>query len=242
MTEAQRPIVHRLSDANAVAEAAADAFVAKALELLAAKSEIHISITGGTVGILTLKLIGQHARVSEIDWDRVNIWWGDERFVDSDSPDRNANQAAEALLDRVDASRLHEFPAADEGLSLDDAAQEFADHVELIKPHFDITFLGMGPDGHICSLFPGKPLPAAGVQIIAEHDSPKPPSQRLSFTYEAVNTSDEIWFVVAGGDKADAVEVAFGDDPQSLPVGRIQASGRTVWFVDSAAGAKVWGC
>lgn len=241
-SEANRPIVNRLPDAQAVAVAAADAFVAKAIALLAAKDEIHISITGGTVGILTLKMIGEHADVDQIDWDRVNIWWGDERFVDSDSADRNANQAAEALLDRVDATRLHEFPAADEGLSLDDAAQEFADHVELIKPHFDITFLGMGPDGHICSLFPGKPTPAAGVQIIAEHDSPKPPPQRLSFTYEAVNASDEVWFVVAGGDKADAVEVAFGDNPESLPVGRIKAAKRTVWFVDSGAGAKVWGC
>jgi len=242
MTDSNRPIVNRLPDAQAVASTAADAFVSKVLDLLGNKDEIHVSLTGGTVGILTLKMIGEHARVSEIDWDRINIWWGDERFVDSDSPDRNANQAAEALLDKVDATRLHEFPAADEGLSLDDAAQEFADHVDLVKPHFDLTLLGMGPDGHICSLFPGKPIPAAGVQIIAEHDSPKPPPQRLSFTYEAVNASDEIWFLIAGGDKADAVEVAFGDKPESLPVGRISAAVKTVWFVDSAAGAKVWGC
>ena len=242
MTEINRPIVNRFSDAQAVAIAAADAFVNKAIELLAVKSEIHISITGGTVGILTLKMIGEHDQVEQIDWDRVNIWWGDERFVDSDSPDRNVNQAADALLERVDATRLHEFPAADEGLSLDDAAQEFADHVELIKPHFDLTFLGMGPDGHICSLFPGKPLPAPGVAIIAEHDSPKPPPQRLSFTYEAVNASDEIWFLVAGADKADAVEVAFSENPKALPVGHIKAAKRTVWFVDSSAGAKVWGC
>ena len=123
MTEINRPIVNRFSDAQAVAIAAADAFVNKAIELLAVKSEIHISITGGTVGILTLKMIGEHDQVEQIDWDRVNIWWGDERFVDSDSPDRNANQAADALLERVDATRLHEFPAADEGLSLDDAAR-----------------------------------------------------------------------------------------------------------------------
>jgi 6-phosphogluconolactonase len=242
MADSTRPIVNRLPDAQSVATAAADAFVIKVLDLLAGKPEIHVSITGGTVGILTLKMIGEHERVSEIDWDRVNVWWGDERFVDSDSADRNANQAADALLDKVDATRLHEFPAADEGLSLDDAAQEFADHVDLVKPHFDITLLGMGPDGHICSLFPGKPAPATGVQIIAEHDSPKPPPQRLSFTYEAINASDEVWFLIAGGDKADAVEVAFGDNPEALPVGRIRAAKQTIWFIDSAAAAKVWGC
>lgn len=242
MSDKNRPIVHRFSDAQSVAVAAADAFVRKVINLLTVKSEIHISLTGGTVGILTLKMIAEHELVGQIDWDRVNIWWGDERFVESDSPDRNANQASDALLDRVDASRLHEFPAADEGLSLDDAAQEFADHVELINPHFDLTLLGMGPDGHICSLFPEKPIPTAGVSIIAEHDSPKPPQQRLSFTYEAVNASDEIWFLVAGGDKADAVEVAFSDNPEVLPVGRIRAAGSTVWFIDSSAAAKVWGC
>lgn len=242
MSDSNRAIVHRFSDADSVASAAADAFVSRVVELLSAKPEIHVSLTGGTVGIKTLAAISEHPGLSAIDFDRVHFWWGDERFVDSDSDDRNANQAHKALLGKIEASRIHEFPAADDGLSLEDAAQEFADHVELVKPHFDITFLGMGPDGHVCSLFPGKEQPAPGVQIIAENDSPKPPPQRLSFTYEAVNASDEIWFVVAGADKADAVEVAFGDTPESLPVGRIRAREKTVWFIDSTAGSRVWGC
>jgi 6-phosphogluconolactonase len=242
MIDSARPIVHRFKDADEVAGAAAAAFVSKVRDLLASKPEIHVSLTGGTVGIKTLAAIAAQPGVNEIDFDRVHFWWGDERFVDSDSDDRNANQAHRALLSKVDATRVHEFPAADEGLNLEDAAQEFADHVDLVKPHFDLTLLGMGPDGHICSLFPGKPLPEAGVQIVAEPDSPKPPAARLSFTYEAVNASDEIWFLVAGSDKADAVAVAFGDEPESLPVGRIKAAKRTEWFVDATAGVKVWGC
>ena len=242
MTNLDRPFVHRFEDAEGVANAAADAFVLKVIELLATKPEIHLSLTGGTVGIKTLAAVAEHPRLGEIDFDRVHFWWGDERFVDSDSDDRNANQAYKALLSKIDAPRVHEFPAADEGLDLNDAAQEFADHVDLVKPHFDLTLLGMGPDGHICSLFPGKPLPEAGLQIIAEADSPKPPSARLSFTYEAVNASDAIWFVVAGSDKADAVAVAFGDEPGSLPVGRIKAAKRTEWFIDATAGVRVWGC
>lgn len=239
MTNLDRSIVHRFNDADEVAAAAARAFVVKVIDLLAIKPEIHVSITGGTVGIKTLAVIANEPRLNEIDFDRVHFWWGDERFVDSDSDDRNANQAHKALLGKIDATRVHEFPAADEGLNLEDAAQEFADHVDLVRPHFDLTFLGMGPDGHICSLFPGKPLPAPGAQIIAEPDSPKPPAARLSFTYEAVNASDEIWFLVAGADKADAVAEAFGDHPESLPVGRIRAANRTQWFIDAAAGVSL---
>ena len=142
----------------------------------------------------------------------------------------------------IDSAKLHQVPSAINGLTLDEAATKFAGYVEDVRPHFDLVFLGMGPDGHINSLFPGKPTPAPGVQIIAEHDSPKPPPQRLSFTYEAMNAADEIWFTIAGSDKADAVNVAFGDDPTSLPVGRVHGKIKTVWFVDQTAGATTWGC
>jgi 6-phosphogluconolactonase len=100
----------------------------------------------------------------------------------------------------------------------------------------------MGPDGHIASLFPGKPEPTAGVWVIAESDSPKPPAQRLSFTYEALNSADEVWFVVSGADKQDAVAVAMGDNPTELPVGRVHGITLTQWFIDSTAGTKVFGC
>jgi 6-phosphogluconolactonase len=91
-------------------------------------------------------------------------------------------------------------------------------------------------------LFPGKQTPAAGVQVIAEHDSPKPPPQRLSFTYEALNAADQVWFVVAGADKQDAVAVAMGDSPGDLPVGRVHGTKSTQWFIDTTAGTKAFGC
>jgi 6-phosphogluconolactonase len=101
------------------------------------------------------------------------------------------------------------------------------------------AFMGMGPDGHIASLFPGKLTPESGIDVIAEHDSPKPPPQRLSLTYEAINRIDEIWFTVAGADKADAVAVAFSANPDALPVGRVHGAKRNVWFIDEAASAKI---
>jgi 6-phosphogluconolactonase len=237
-------VVNRFKDGNAVARAAAEAFFTKMDAVLATKAEANVAVTGGTVGIATLAEIAANPRAAEFDFNRVNFWWGDERFVASDHADRNAVQAKNALFSKVtiDATKLHEFPSADNGLELDEAAAQFAGYVAKLKPEFDLVFLGMGPDGHINSLFPGKPVPAPGVQIIAEHDSPKPPPMRLSFTFEAMNAADEIWLTVAGGDKAEAVSVAFGDEPESLPVGRIKAKNRTVWFVDQTAGTRTWGC
>ena len=241
------------SDSTAVATAAAEAFVAEVGQLLAGKDEVHVSITGGSVGILTLAKIGEQPAAKDLDWKRVHIWWGDERFVAADSPDRNALQAQEALLGslRLDPAKVHAFPAFDpeSGVSmadqLDAAAAQFAGKVSQFveageaQLYFDITILGMGPDGHIASLFPGHAIPATGVSIIAEHNSPKPPPQRLTFTYEAINNSGEIWFVVAGADKAEAVSVAFSDAPTRLPVGRVHAINKTVWFVDEAGAAGI---
>lgn len=237
-------VVNRFKDGSSVARNAAEAFFVKMDEVLASKPQAHVAITGGTVGIATLAEIAENARAATFDFNRVNFWWGDERFVAATDGDRNSVQADKALFSKIsiDASKLHPFPSADNGLTLDEAASQFAAYVATVRPHFDLVFLGMGPDGHINSLFPGKPTPAAGVQIIAEHDSPKPPPQRLSFTYEAMNAADEIWFTVAGADKAEAVNVAFGDEPTSLPVGRVHGRLRTVWFVDQTAGATTWGC
>ena len=239
-----KPVVYRLPTAGEVASAAADAFYKKLDEILATKPQAHVVLTGGTVGIATLAAIGDHELAKATNFSRVNFWWGDERFVASESPDRNSGQARAALLKKiaVDESKIHEFPSADEGLTLDAAARLFAEHFSAVAPQFDLVFMGMGPDGHICSLFPGKPTPPVGVSVIAEHNSPKPPPERLSFTYEAINTADEIWFLVAGSDKQEAVSVAFGDEPESLPVGRVHGKLKTVWFVDDGAGSATWGC
>lgn len=239
-----RPFVQRFPTADSVARNAATDLLARLTELLAVKPEVHIMLTGGTVGIATLAALGNHEDKASVDFTKVHFWWGDERFVASDSDDRNSLQARKALLNKIeiDETKVHEFPSSDNALQLDDACDQFAKIVDELKPQFDVVFLGIGPDGHIASLFPGKPLPAEGIQVIAESDSPKPPPQRLSFTYEALNSANEIWFVVAGADKQDAVAVAFGDEPESLPVGRVRGITGTRWYLDTTAGTKVFGC
>jgi 6-phosphogluconolactonase len=234
-------------DADAVAETAAESFIEHITEVLEQKSEAHVVLTGGTVGIKTLAAIAASARISEVEFNRVHFWWGDERFVAADSAERNELQAREALLSKIniDESKLHAFGASDAGLSLAEAcavfSREVAEHaaIDEIVPEFDVVFLGIGPDGHIASLFPGKAKPAPGVAVIAEPDSPKPPSARLSFSYEALNSAHQVWFLVAGADKAQAVSVAFGEEPESLPVGRVEGRDVTLWFIDEAAGAAL---
>jgi 6-phosphogluconolactonase len=237
------PEVRVFADADEVATRAAEAVIAHLSLVLGEKPEAHLVVTGGTVGILTL------AKLSSIDdgldWNRVHIWWGDERFVEHDSADRNAVQARNAWLTAsiIPESNIHEFPASNQGLSLDEAAISFDETLARFgagaaHPQFDILLLGMGPDGHIASLFPGKPQPEAGLVTLAEHDSPKPPPARLSMTYDVINSADQVWFTVAGADKADAVEVAFSDSPEALPVGRVRGTAKTVWFVDKAAASK----
>jgi 6-phosphogluconolactonase len=234
-------------DALSVAQTAAEAFIDHIVEVLDQKAEAHVVLTGGTVGIKTLDELASSHRIGEVDFSRVHFWWGDERYVASDSADRNELQARNALLNKipVDVAKVHAFPSSDSGLELDSAALSFAEQVaefaaiDEIAPDFDLVFLGVGPDGHVASLFPGKPKPPAGASVIAEHNSPKPPSARLSFSYEALLGAHQVWFVVAGADKANAVAVAFGDAPESLPVGCIQGRDATLWFIDEAAGASL---
>jgi 6-phosphogluconolactonase len=243
-----RPIVNRLPDGAAVADAVAVAVLEKLGAVLQAKPQAHFVVTGGTVGIANLASL---ARLDDgsVDWSRVHVWWGDERFVEKISGDRNAVQARSAWLSRsaVPESNIHEFPASDQGLDLHAASQLFERELAAFSstdaayPEFDLLLLGMGPDGHIASLFPDHEH-SSELVVVAVEDSPKPPPMRLSLNYAVINAAAEVWFTVAGADKADAVSVAFGDDPESLPVGRVAGKARTVWFVDQTAGVKTWGC
>lgn len=236
-------VVNRFADANSLADDAAEQFVALLGNLVQTRPTVNVMLTGGTIGIATLAAIATVPELSSFDFSKVHFWWGDERYVASDSPERNALQARRALLNKVSVpeSNIHEFPSLDSGLGLNQAAQQFEAVLDELKPTFDFAFVGMGPDGHICSLFPGHDLPDQNGQVIAEDNSPKPPAQRLSFSFGVMNSVDEVWFVVAGADKADAVSCVFGDDCQ-LPAAKVKGRSKTVWFVDQTAGAKTWGC
>lgn len=238
-----RPIVKRFKDSNDVATAAARDLFEFVEERLASQDRVDVAVTGGTVGIATLAAAAE-LEFNDLDLSRLHIWWGDERYVAADHSDRNAMQAQTAWLRKLNLphENVHQFPSSDSGLALEQAAAQFDLYFNEQAVNFDLMLMGMGPDGHVASLFPGKEAGHEAAAVVAEADSPKPPAARLSFSYSAINNSAQIWFTVAGSDKAHAVAVAFGESPTDLPVGRIQGKEKTVWYVDQTAGNLVWGC
>ena len=216
-----------LADPAALIAEAIDDF-GKLLSLLREQqSEVTVLLTGGTLGIEFASALGR----SSIDLQGVTFIFGDERYVDLDHPDRNEQQALD-VFPELEAN-LFRYPKPSGALEQD--AELFNSQIiELLGPvekprkRIDLTILGMGPDGHIASLFPGK-LHGEG-WIVSENDSPKPPSQRLSFSYEALSSSERVWFLVSGSAKADSLRKVFAGE---LPAAKVQGVGETTWYLDS---------
>jgi 6-phosphogluconolactonase len=181
----------------------------------------------------------------------VHVWWGDERYVTSDSSDRNDLPAMSLLFDHVpvDAAKLHRMPASDAGFGedVDAAADSYAAELAAVGdadvPRFDAVLLGVGPDGHCASLFPGHPgTRVTDASVIGVRNSPKPPPTRLSLTFPALDAADEVWFVVSGSGKADAVARAVGGAPrEEVPSAGPRGRTRTLWLIDQDAAANLPG-
>ncbi|QMU98329.1 6-phosphogluconolactonase [Microbacterium esteraromaticum] len=209
----------------------------------------HVCLTGGSMGGAVLAATASDPRVSEIDWSLVHFWWGDERFVERNHPDRNSLQSREALLDRipVPAENVHEVAAPSDGVTLDEAAEAYA--AELARyssdhgpwPSFAVCFLGVGPDGHIASLFPDRPeVTVTDAAALPVRDSPKPPPERVTLTRPVLNASKRVWLVLTGADKASALGLALaGASYASVPAAGAKGRRRTIFFVDEAAAAEV---
>jgi len=229
MTE---PEVIRHDDAATLVADVATRFVVLLADIQAAGGIPQVALTGGTIADAIHREVARIADDSGVDWGAVDFWWGDERFVAADSADRNALQAREAFLDAVGATRVHEMPAADSGLDIDAAAASYGDELRNSPGHdFDLVMLGMGPDGHVASLFPGRTEGEPPAHIaIPVLDSPKPPPERISLTFEALCRSSRVWFVVTGPEKADAAKRAIAGD-QSLPAARVHGGQSTTWFL-----------
>lgn len=247
MSNERRAIVHPTKPA--LAQAVADRFLSKVPQIIAEFDEATIVLTGGTMGQAVLEAINHSPKRDAVNWSRVNFWWGDERWLPAGDAERNDVQARAALLDHVpvDPSRVHPFAASDSHLSLDDAASAYSDELAAHAarsgkyPNFDIVFLGVGPDGHIASLFPEREgIRETVPTVIAVLNSPKPPSERLSLTLPVLNSSVRIWAVVSGADKASALGLTLaGASYNEVPAAGLEGRRKTLFFVDSDAAAQV---
>lgn len=235
-----RHLVHE--DDQSLSEAAAQAAAGHLNERIAAVGHATLSLTGGTVGVKTAAALA----AVEVDWSRITIYFGDERFLPADDPERNDGQLDEALLDSLgDRPTIHRWPARTADMTdVDAAAETFLAALDLPggdEPLFDVTLLGMGGEGHIDSIFPHTPAVAETERlVVGVRDCPKPPPERLTFTLPAVRRSRHILVVATGDGKAEAVAQGIkGADPADWPIAGAVGMETTTYHLDGPAASMI---
>ncbi|GIF12021.1 6-phosphogluconolactonase [Actinoplanes teichomyceticus] len=237
-------VVVVVADADILASTVAARLAIRIIDAQAVHGTASVVLTGGRVAAKVLGTLRDLPAAAAIDWSRVDLWWGDERFLPSGDPDRNETQARAALLDALplDPARVHAMPASD-GPDGDDATAAAARYAAELTaagdgalPRFDVLMLGVGEDGHVASLFPGHPVLKEEGAAVATFNSPKPPPTRITLTLPTIGAADEVWLVAAGPDKAGPIATALaGGD---LPAARAKGVRRTLFLLDEAAAAK----
>ncbi|MEH1129323.1 6-phosphogluconolactonase [Micromonospora sp. CPCC 206061] len=242
-------VVH--ADPDVLAQAVAARLIVKLIDAQAERGSACVVLTGGRVAAAVYRAVGDLPASDAVDWSRVDVWWGDERFLPGGDPDRNETQARAALLDALplDPARVHPMPPSDgpDGADPEAAAARYADELATAAkpghatlPHFDVLMLGVGEDGHVASVFPEHPVAYETRPVSAVRGSPKPPPIRTTLTIPTINTAEEVWLVAAGTDKAKAVGMAMaGGGPVQVPASGVQGVERTLWLLDRAAAAEV---
>jgi 6-phosphogluconolactonase len=241
--------VETFTDSDELTAAAGERLIGAIDAAVAARGRALIVLTGGGNGNRLLKYLGTQAQ--RIDWDNVHLFWGDERYVPEDDDDRNDKQAREALLDHIDipARNVHAMPARDGEFGADLAAAALS-YEQLLAanaepgdpaPNFDVHLLGVGPEGHINSLFPDSPaVQETDRLVVGVENSPKPPPLRITLTLPAVQRSRQVWLLASGAEKAEAVAAAIGGaEPASVPAAGAIGQEGTVWFLDAEAASKL---
>ena len=231
-------------DAAALSTAVAGELLNRIADLQAAGDVPHVVLTGGTIANSIHREVVRLAPESGVDWGAVELWFGDERYVEPDSPDRNVGQARAAFIDAVGvpAHRVHAMPSTADADDVDAAAEAYESELHERGPAvFDILMLGVGPDGHVASLFPGfDQLDVTDRTTVAVTGSPKPPPERVSLTLPRLNKSSAVWFLVSGGEKAEAVAKALGgSDVHETPAAGVSGRDETIWFLDRASASAL---
>jgi 6-phosphogluconolactonase len=214
----------------------------------AANGSAAVVLTGGRTGTAILAQVRTAPARDTVDWSRVDVYWGDERFLPAGHPDRNETQAREALLDHVpvEPSRVHAMAPADAGMTPEAGAQAYAEMLAAAAPAgdpvpiFDVCLLGVGEEGHTASIFPDSPaVHETALSVVAVHDCPKPPPVRITLTLPAIRRAAEIWLVTSGKGKAEAVAAALGGAGEvELPAAGARGRYHTRWLLDEAASAE----
>lgn len=262
-TEGASAQIEIFDTVDALAQDVARKLLAVLRQTVEADGIAHVSLTGGGAGIKTLRAAADLARWGGAplpDFSAVHFWWGDERLLPTGDPQRNATQAHEALLDQLIAehslprTNIHPMPSSEEAANPEAGAQMYARDLEefapqggvndVAMPALAVMLLGVGPDGHINSLFPGKAaLHVSGRATTGEEDAPAQlgPPMRVTMTFDAIHSARRVWTAVAGHDKAFAAAQALAPeaDPVQVPAADARGAAETTWHMDRAAAAEL---
>ncbi|MGH3279367.1 MAG: 6-phosphogluconolactonase, partial [Trebonia sp.] len=243
MSTVPEVFVHASGDL--LAAAAAARCVTRLADAVAANGHAHLVATGGGIGTKVLAAIAAAPARDAVDWRLVEFWWGDERFVPTGDTERNETGARAALLDALDVreAQVHAMPGPDgpDGDDADAAAARYASELAAAAgpgtavpsvPAFDVLMLGIGPEGHVASIFPHSPAARASGSVVAVRNSPKPPPVRISLTFSALQAAREVWILASGTEKAKAVAAALSDvSQQELPAAGARGRDRTLFLL-----------
>ena len=245
------------ANGDLLAAAVAARLITSTADTLAADGRAHLVLTGGGIGTKVLAAVAASPARDTVDWRTVDFWWGDERYAPEGDPDRNETGAREALFDHisVDPTLIHaiEGPDGRDGDDVDASAARYATELAISAssmpnapsgvavPPFDVLMLGIGPEGHVASLFPGLPALYENERtVVAVRGAPKPPPTRLTLTMPAIQAARDVWVIASGPDKAPAVRLALsGAGPVQVPAAGARGRQQTLFLIDRAAAAQV---
>ncbi|MCS6710602.1 6-phosphogluconolactonase [Brachybacterium sp. EF45031] len=242
-----------LDSADALVERAASDTAATVAGAIATRDTAHLVVTGGGLGTRLVQALPEALRRAEVDTSRLHVWWGDERFVHDGSEERNDTPVLDALLRdaAIPGGNVHRMPSSDSGMSLDEAAAWYGSVLDRSggdapfhtrgEAFFDVLLLGVGPDAHVASLFPEHPdqkdISATAVPV---RRSPKPPAERISLSWPALNSARRVLLLVSGEEKAGAVARSLGDpEPWTTPASAVRGLDSTTWYLDRGAASQL---
>jgi 6-phosphogluconolactonase len=218
------------ADATELAEEVTVQILAAIEKGLKLQSQFHLVLTGGTLGTQISEALVNEFNADTDAFRGLHIWWSDERFVPADSVERNAFP----FHNNVKNSNVvvHQGLPSDIAANLQESVSDY--ELALENVDIDLNVIGLGPDGHVASLFPGMTDVDDQRKVIAVENSPKPPAERITFTMSMINSAKEVWIVAAGESKADAVTKLI-EGELSIPASYVRGNSHTRLIVDTEA-------
>ncbi len=246
----ERGVLRISPDAERLMITAADVFVGVVAEAIAARGRADVALSGGSTPRSLYHLLASPDYIGQVEWARTHIWFGDERCVGPDDPQSNYGMARDALLSRVAIPPAHVHRMIGEAQPPESGARQYEEELRAsfglapgALPRFDLIWLGLGPDGHTASLFPGTAALAVTDRLVVANHVPRQNTDRLTLTFPVIDAAARVAFLVSGADKADIVaRVLEGDRTNTadlLPSQRVSPiNGELLWLLDlDAAGA-----